>query len=158
MSRVSEVWGVRHVIAGFKAVWHRFGRVWDSLSLETLVRILVISLVLSLGVTAYSTIKVQQQTTALTELSKSNRKLGDANRRTLKAIKDQTSPEALAQQQRTINAILVRVDCNTRQAFQDAIQQLVDLGITEAGSIRIVTAQCEAENATTTTTSTVPGN
>ena len=66
-------------------------------------------------------------------------------------VDEQTSPEAQIRQQQQIDAILVKVDCNTREAFQDAIRQLVELGIPEAGSIRIITAECDDQDTTTTT-------
>lgn len=76
-----------------------------------------------------------------------------SNRQVLFAIKDQTSPEAQKRQAQAINAVLVQVDCNTREAIQDGIRQLVTLGIEDAGAVRIVTAECTKNgNSTTTTT------
>jgi hypothetical protein len=124
---------------------------------------LVVSLILSLGVQAYNTSQVSQQTTKLTELSRSNRKLGDSNRLTLKAIQDQTSPEAIARQKAQVEDIIGIIDCNQRQALQDALQGLVDREILNQEDVVTITQAClaqleEQETSTTTTTTKPKGN
>lgn len=56
-------------------------------------------------------------------------------------IQNQTSPQAQERQSQAIEAIIVEIDCNSRQAFQDALDALADQGIIEPGSI-IVTENC----------------
>lgn len=163
MSRISELWGVRHIISFLQAGYQWVMGVWDRISLESLLRILVVSLILSLGVQAYNTSQVSQQTTKLTELSRSNRKLGDSNRLTLKAIQDQTSPEAIARQKAQVEDIIGIIDCNQRQALQDALQGLVDREILNQEDVVTITQAClaqleEQETSTTTTTTKPKGN
>lgn len=164
MSKVSELWGVRHVVAAFKSIWHACGRAWERISLESLLRVLVISLILSLGVQAYNTSQVREQTSELAALSKSNRRLGDANRKTLTIIEAQTSPEAIARQKAQVEDIIGIIDCNQRQALQDALQGLVDRDILNPEDVVTITRACEQQQedeedraTTTTTTTTIPG-
>lgn len=93
------------------------------------------------------------------ELLKASRARGIEVRRITRKINEQTSPEAQLRQQQAINTILTRIDCNFRQAFTEAIQALVDLGIPEASAVSIVTAQCRSlpPTAASTTTTTEPG-
>ena len=72
-------------------------------------------------------------------------------------VDDQTSPEAQARQQRQIDAILVRIKCDTQETIQEGIQQLVALGIEDAGAVRIVTAECAKPGSATTTTTAAGG-
>lgn len=73
-------------------------------------------------------------------------------------IEAQTSPAAQARQTAAINGILQRVDCNTRAAFQDALHQLVGLGIPQAASIDILTKQCKEQIAHQKGATTVPAS
>ncbi len=104
--------------------------------------------------------RVEKLSASNNDLLQASRARGLEVRRLARRIEEQTSPEAQLRQQQAINSILTRIDCNTRQAFTEAIQALVQLGIPEAASVSIVTAQCREVNATATssTTTTAPGD
>jgi hypothetical protein len=156
MSKVSEVWGIRHLVRAFKFTRHSVGRAWDRISLQSLLSVLVISLILSLGVQAYNTSQVSQQTSELSSLGQSNRRLADANRKTLGVIEGQTSPEAIAQQKAQVEDIIGIIDCNQRQALQDALQGLVERDILNPEDVVTITRACAEQRESTATTTTIP--
>ena len=156
-NRFLQLWGIRHLYAAGGWVHRRLQAFWEKLSLETLLRVLVVSLILSLCVQAYNTAQVKQQTTKLTQLSRSNRQLGDNNRLTLKAIQEQTSPEAIARQKAQVQDIIGIIDCNQRQALQDALQGLVERDILNPEDVVTITRACEQQQQHNTTTTMVPG-
>lgn len=56
----------------------------------------------------------------------------------LDVVRRQTSPEALTRQREQIEAIIVTINCNTRAAFQEALDVLAHQGILSPGSITVV--------------------
>lgn len=58
----------------------------------------------------------------------------------LAVIEEQTSPEAQAAAQDAVQAIILTIDCNTRQAFQEALDALAD-EVLEPGAV-LVTDNC----------------
>lgn len=129
-------------------------RAWDFITLEFLLKILAISLILSLGLIGYNTIQVRN-------ISEDYGVLARDNRKTLEIIESQTSPEAIARQKAQVEDIIGIIDCNQRQALQDALQGLVDRGILSPKDVVTITRACELREdpevtTTTTTTTTIP--
>jgi hypothetical protein len=58
----------------------------------------------------------------------------------LDQIQRQTSPEAQEEQRNAINEIIITIDCNTREAFQEALDALAD-EVLEPGAV-VVTDNC----------------
>lgn len=122
-------------------------RVWEAISLDALLKTLVITLILSIGLTGYNTTKVR-------DISEDYAALARDNRRTLQIIETQTSPEAIARQKAQVEDIIGIIDCNQRQALQDALQGLVDRGILSPSDVVTITRACALRETPTTTTTT----
>lgn len=71
-----------------------------------------------------------------TELSR--RESREKTREILDIIKDQTSPEAIAARETQLGQLLVVVDCNFREALEDAEEA-------RGGSIHIVGGECPGD-------------
>lgn len=56
----------------------------------------------------------------------------------LEVVRRQTSPEAQARQRDQIEAIIVTIDCNTRVAFQEALDTLAAQGVLQPGAVTVV--------------------
>ncbi len=145
MSRVTNLWGVRHLMAAF-----------DSVKLDSLRKVLAISLIGTLALTGYNTAHLR-------DLARSSRVLADENHAILETVEEQTSPEAIARQKAQVEDIIGIIDCNQRQALQDALQGLVDRGILDPSDVVTITRACqqqldEAATDMTTTTTTIPGS
>lgn len=127
---------------------------------ETIRKVRDVAMMFTAVIIAVVAVETHQISQSNNDLLAASRNRGIEVRRLARTIEEQTSPEAQLRQQQAINSILTRIDCNTRQAFTEAIQALVQLGIPEAASVSIVTAQCREVNATATssTTTTAPGD
>ena len=69
-------------------------------------------------------------------------RVGNSNAEALEILRKQTSPERQAQQAEAINEIILRVDCNSRDAISDALDELERNGVLQ-GPVTVLTAECE---------------
>lgn len=67
----------------------------------------------------------------------------DEVQRVLMVIEEQTSPEAQARQQDEVQGLILLIDCNTRYAFQEALDALDD-SVLEPGAV-VVTENCPTD-------------
>lgn len=147
MTRVADWWGVRHIVSAACAVGRFFAKLWNHLTLEGLYKVLAISLIITVGLGAFNTAQL--------------RTLASDNHKLLVSVEEQTSPEAIARQKAQVEDIIGIIDCNQRQALQDALQGLVDRGILDQADVVTITRACQQQldnQDTTTTTTTIPGD
>lgn len=76
-------------------------------------------------------------------------------------IERQQSPEAIAAEQELLDSIILRVECGSREAFEDALNSLLDQlenqEILEPGTVEVLDSRCEdVVLPSETTTTTVP--
>lgn len=149
MSRITNWWGIRHVLSSFR-------RVWDFLTIDRLFRVLILSMLFSLCLTTYNTAQVQRQQDQIHKATETLTGLVVSNRKTLTIVETQTSPEAIARQKAQVEDIIGIIDCNQRQALQDALQGLVERGILDPADVVTITRACEQQQLQNTTTTTTP--
>ena len=90
----------------------------------TLVRVLVFTLAVSVGVSGYQTVLVRQQGHDLQRLTESTNVLvADIARR--------SSPETVARQQAIIDGLVSSIRCEVAEVLQSAMDGLADQGLIE---------------------------
>ncbi|MCU1356373.1 MAG: hypothetical protein JWM89_1791 [Acidimicrobiales bacterium] len=94
-----------------------------------------------IGLVRQSADRGRQNRTTLVRLDRAVSGIEDVQRR----IKAQTSPEAQARQQRTVNAIIAVVDCRQQANNQRIIDVLVERGVLSDGDVRAITAECDRQ-------------
>jgi hypothetical protein len=135
---VSKVlgWAWTIVLAPLRAIrW-----CWRKATVETLVKIALISMTLFVLVTGY-TIRLQRQAADV------QREVSAANRDILRAIEQQTSPEAQQRQADLIDLVIDRVDCRNQASLQRTIDVLVERGVLRPGEVRAITDACAEQTA-----------
>lgn len=90
--------------------------------IDRILLILVISVLLWVGLTNRATLEKSDDT--------------------LVEIQRQTSPEAIERQQRAVDAIVLTIDCNSRVAIQEVLDELVTAGVLRPGEASIVGEGC----------------
>jgi len=58
-------------------------------------------------------------------------------------IERRSSPETLEERDALLDAIVLRIDCNQRQAFQDTLDALEERGVLEEGAVEVLDDRCE---------------
>lgn len=67
------------------------------------------------------------------------------NRTTLDEIRSQTSPERQLAQRQAVDRIVLTIECNNRQAIQDALDLLEERGVIQPGDASIVGGTCKGD-------------
>lgn len=75
-------------------------------------------------------------------------------------IEEQNSPESIAEQQEMVDSIILRVECGSRAAFEDALNGLLDElereNILRNGAVEVLNGRCDDVLPPPTTTTTTP--
>jgi len=76
-----------------------------------------------------------ERTEKITAIAQSTNKI-------VRDIEQRSSPEAQAERDALLDALILRIDCNQRQAFQDTLDALVAQGVLEPGSVEVLDDRC----------------
>lgn len=108
----------------------RAGRgLWLKITVDGAIKVAALAMTIFLILGVYNTQK--------------QREISDTNREILYSIEQQTSPEAVAERDRTIDAIIEVVDCRNQASLQRVIDVLVERKVLKEGDARAITTHCE---------------
>lgn len=121
---------IKAVVTVLLFIPRQIRRLWRWVTPEGSKKVAYLSLSLFLLLAVYNT---QQQ-----------RQASKVNRTILYTIQDQTSPEAVARQEATIDDIIDVVDCKNQAALQRVIDVLVFNEVLNSGEVKAITEHCQA--------------
>lgn len=120
---------MKTVAAGVSWVFRTGRNIWQHITVDGSIKVAALAMTIFLILGVYNTQK--------------QREISDTNREILYSIEQQTSPEAVAERDKTIDAIIEVVDCRNQASLQRVIDILVEREVLEEGDARAITEHCE---------------
>ena len=124
--------------------------VWRSITPEGARKFRDVCFVILIIMVGYIGLQNRNEIKILGTVVEDGQERGRQNRRTLQEIErlaniieSQTSPEAQARQQETIDSIITIIGCENEDTIQRLVDVLVEREVLEPGTLQVITDECQ---------------